>query len=513
MSGRPTVLSVSRWSLRARLIIGMLALLAVMGLVIGVVSVVALQGFLMHRLDQQVVAASARSVGFYNNEPGSGRRGPDDGDADNGHGGIPPFLFNAIGQGAGTIGAQVQSGTVEAALVRNDGGIAKLSDVATDRLSTIPADGRPHTRDMGSGLDEYRIVATKAPDGTTVITGLSLSDALDTVYRLAAVITLVTLVGLVLAALLGLAVVRLALRPLRRVTATARRVTQLPLDRGEVALAVRVPEQDTDPRTEVGQVGAALNRLLDHVGAALTARQASETRVRHFVADASHELRTPLAAIRGYAELTRPRRNELPPDVTHALERVESESVRMTGLVEDLLLLARLDSGRPLDRGPVDLTQVLVDAVSDAHAAGPDHRWSLDLPDDPVTVSGDPARLHQVVANLLANARTHTPPGTRVVVRLTTERDYAVLTVADDGPGIPSDLLPDVFERFARGDGSRSRAAGSTGLGLAIVAAVVEAHGGSVGVSSVPGATAFSVRLPIERAGGILESSNTLSRS
>ena len=185
----------------------------------------------------------------------------------------------------------------------------------------------------------------------------------------------------------------------------------------------------------------------------------------------------------------------------------------MTGLVEDLLLLARLDSGRPLDRGPVDLTQVLVDAVSDAHATGPDHRWALDLPDEPVTVSGDPARLHQVVANLLANARTHTPPGTQVVVRLTTDAGSAVLTVADNGPGIPPDLLPEVFERFARGDGSRSRAAGSTGLGLAIVAAVVEAHGGSVGVTSVPGSTAFSVRLPVLTTGGILESSSTLSRS
>ena len=326
-------------------------------------------------------------------------------------------------------------------------------------------------------------------------------------------ITLVTLLGLVLAAFLGLAVVRLTLRPLRRVTATARRVAELPLDRGEVALAVRVPAADTDPRTEVGQVGAALNRMLDHVGAALTARQASEMRVRHFVADASHELRTPLAAIRGYAELTRPRRKDLPPDVTHALDRVESESVRMTGLVEDLLLLARLDSGRPLDRVPVDLTQVLVDAISDAHATAPDHHWSLDLPDDPVTVSGDAARLHQVVANLMANARTHTPPGTQVVVSLTTDARSAVLTVADDGPGIPPDLLPDVFERFARGDGSRSRAAGSTGLGLAIVAAVVEAHGGSVDVSSVPGGTAFTVRLPVLSTGGILESSSTLSRS
>ena len=423
MSGRPTIVAVSRWSLRARLVAGMLALLAVLGVVIGVVSVVALDRFLMHRLDQQVVAAALRSSNVYANPPGSGdgRPGGGDGDDDNHGFHYPGFLASALGLGVGTIGGQVSGGTVEAGIVGSNGRIEQISDAATKRLVDVPVDGRPHTRDLGSGLDEYRVVSSKAKDGTTVITGLPLNDALDTVYRLAAVITLVTLLGLVLAAFLGLAVVRLTLRPLRRVTATARRVAELPLDRGEVALAVRVPAADSDPRTEVGQVGAALNRMLDHVGAALTARQASEMRVRHFVADASHELRTPLAAIRGYAELTRPRRKDLPPDVTHALDRVESESVRMTGLVEDLLLLARLDSGRPLDRVPVDLTQVLVDAISDAHATAPDHHWSLDLPDDPVTVSGDAARLHQVVANLMANARTHTPPGTRVVVSLTTD--------------------------------------------------------------------------------------------
>ena len=164
-------------------------------------------------------------------------------------------------------------------------------------------------------------------------------------------ITLVSLAGLLAATLVGAAVIRRTLRPLQRVAATATRVSQLPLDRGEVALAVRVPAPDTDPGTEVGQVGAALNHMLEHVAAALTARQASETRVRQFVADASHELRTPLAVIRGYAELSRRGTEQVPPDVAHALRRVESEAVRMTVLVEDLLLLARLDAGRPVERG------------------------------------------------------------------------------------------------------------------------------------------------------------------
>jgi two-component system OmpR family sensor kinase len=286
------------------------------------------------------------------------------------------------------------------------------------------------------------------------------------------------------------------------VAATARAVSDMPLDRGEVALAVRVPEADTDPRTEVGQVGAALNSMLGHVSGALSARQASETRIRQFVADASHELRTPLAAIRGYAELSRRSTEPVPEDVAHALSRVESQAVRMTGLVEDLLLLASLDAGRQVISEPVDLSILLVGAISDAHASGPSHVWKLDLPDDPVWVLGEPARLTQVIVNLLANARTHTPPGTVVSVTLRSEAGNAVMTVTDNGPGIPPALQPEVFERFARGDSSRSRAAGSTGLGLSIVAAVVAAHHGSVLVDSKPGHTAFIVTLPLMRTDG-----------
>jgi two-component system, OmpR family, sensor kinase len=187
----------------------------------------------------------------------------------------------------------------------------------------------------------------------------------------------------------------------------------------------------------------------------------------------------------------------VPEAVAHAMRRVESETDRMTTLVEDMLLLARLDSGPALAEEPVDLSRLVIDAVSDAHAAAPDHHWRLDLPDESVSVTGDPARLHQVVANLLANARTHTPAGTTVTAKLVTDHAVAVLSIVDNGPGIPENLLPDVFERFARGDTSRSRAAGSTGLGLAIVAAVVEAHQGTVQVSSQPGRTQFTVRLPV----------------
>jgi two-component system OmpR family sensor kinase len=352
---------------------------------------------------------------------------------------------------------------------------------------------------LGPSLGDYRVAASSLVNGDSVIIGLPLSDVRATVSQLTLVIVLVTLAGLIFAFLLASFVVRLAMRPLERVAGTAQTVAELPLDRGDVALSVRVPEADTDPHTEVGKVGAALNRMLGHVASALTARQASEQKVRQFVADASHELRTPLASIRGYAELTRRAPHELPPDVTHSLGRIESEASRMTSLVEDLLLLARLDEGRELDHDPVDLSMLLIDAVGDAHAAGPDHTWSIELPEEPVEVPGDSARLYQVVTNLLANARVHTPAGTRVTAELGVDREegVATITVSDDGPGIPDELKPTLFERFARGDSSRARTTGSTGLGLAIVNAVVEAHGGRVSVRSAPGDTVFTVALPL----------------
>ncbi len=242
---------------------------------------------------------------------------------------------------------------------------------------------------------------------------------------------------MIIATTAGMLIIRRALTPLNRVAAAAGAVANLPLDRGEVELPVRIPAPDANPHTEVGRLGLAINRMLEHISAALSTRQASESRVRQFVADASHELRTPLAAIRGYTELAQRKRDQMPDDVAHAMGRVESEAVRMTRLVEDLLLLARLDSGRPLEREPVDLARLSADVVSDAHAAGPEHCWNLDVPPDPLYVVGDDARLHQVVANLLANARTHTPPGTLVTLSLDTEPGAAVLRVVDNGQVSP----------------------------------------------------------------------------
>jgi len=485
----------SRWSLRTRLLAALLSLLAAVCVAAGIATTVALQHFLLGRLDAQLTAAGGRALSA-GGQPREGTTTSGSGDGSGGTDVGARFLL-APGQAPGTLGARIVHGRVtDVGVLGEDGSLDRLAPASVSALTRLPVNGRPETGSI-TGQGKFRLAANRMPDGDVVVTGLPLAPVSDAVYRLVAVELAVAGLALLAAGVAGAVIVRRTLRPLRRVAATATRVSTLPLERGEVALAERVAGPDTDPRTEVGQVGAALNRLLDHVTAALTARQLSETRVRQFVADASHELRTPLAAIRGYAEVTRRSRQAAPPDLAHAMGRVESEAARMTTLVEDLLLLARLDSGRPLAAEPVDLTRLVVDAVSDATVAGRDHRWQLDLLDQPVTVPGDAARLQQVLANLLANARTHTPPGTTVTTSLAAAGPGSVLlTVRDDGPGIPPELLPTVFERFARGDSSRSRAAGSTGLGLAIVQAIVAAHGGTVEVSSRPGETAFGVRLP-----------------
>ena len=490
-------------TLRNRLILSVLALIALVGLIIGVVSSLALNGFLLARLDSQLKTATDRSLmsidGPRPDSPSTGSAGSS---------GDPAFV-GGPGQAAGTLGGFSLGGVVDrAAIVDSAGVLQQLTSEQLDILSSLTASGEPQTVNLGGSLGDYRVAFDLSQSGNGIVVGLPLADVTATVTQLVIVTVLVTIGGLVVAALLGTVLIRLALRPLDRVVATATRVTRLQLDRGDVALAERVPDADTDPRTEVGRVGASLNKLLGHVASALTSRQASENKVRQFVADASHELRTPLASIRGYAELTRRGDFDLPPDVTHSLGRIESEATRMTSLVEDLLLLARLDEGPSIEKAPVDLTRVLVDAVSDAHVAAGDHEWVLDLPEEPIEVSGDGPRLYQVVSNLLANARVHTPAGTEVTVALASGVDAsgvpsAIITVSDDGPGIDPVLVETLFERFVRGDVSRFRQAGSTstGLGLAIVRAVVDAHGGGVEVESRPGATSFRITLP-KRASG-----------
>nr|WP_205708827.1 ATP-binding protein [Kineococcus siccus] len=491
-------------TLRSRLLVTTIALLLGVGLVIGAVTTIALRHTLNGQLNAQVDETAGRTERLVEGQfrgggpPGGGPPGP--GDTTTACPAGTTRAFVGLGQVDGTLYAQFAGGRVDLA----DSGVLETDAEQACSVPLTAAQAAPlgavarsgHTTVDLPGLGAYRLTARERPDGSVAVTGLPVAGVDRTVRNVLAVEALALLVGVGAAAVLGSLLIRRDLLPLQRVAATAARVSELQLDRGDVGLEDRVPMADTDERTEVGRVGLALNRMLDHVRSALESRHDSELQVRQFVADASHELRTPLAAIRGYSELTRRSRDAVPADVLHAMGRVESEAVRMTGLVEDLLLLARLDAGRPLERDPVDLTMIVLDAVSDARVAGRDHTWRLDLPEEAVEVVGDQGRLHQVLANLLANARTHTPPGTTVTVGIHRAAGAAHLEVVDDGPGIPPQTLPHVFERFARGDSSRSREAGSTGLGLAIVDAVVASHHGSVSVASAPGRTAFRVSLP-----------------
>ena len=528
----------------------MLGLVLVMAAVVSTFSTVSLRHTLMARTDSQLSAAAQRAADKrhdlteakktqgQSSQEGQGNQdgqdsqdsgapkpnGADDagGSGDHDKQGVPPGL-DAAGQSTGTLTliapAASGSDSEAAAYIDKNGHYASISTEDCRLLLSEATSDHPVTVDLHH-LGSYRVLATRDEiSGNTVITGLSLEGD-EALIRTQMLIELaVALVGALVVALAGRTMVRSSLAPLERVARTAHRVASQPLERGEVSIEDRVEKADLASSAEVGQVGGALNTLLGHVESALAARQRSETQVRQFVADASHELRTPLASIRGYTELIRREGADadLPEEATYALERVHSESVRMTALVEDLLLLARLDAGRELRREEVDLVGLLVDTVADARAAGPEHDWQLDLavleppagatpqeaedflPEPPLVI-GDEARLRQVIVNLLANARVHTPAGSHVTTTLTREGDALMVRIHDDGPGIAPDVRDRLFERFARGDSSRERRTGSTGLGMSIAQAIVQSHGGSidVGSSTAPEdhGTTFTVRLP-----------------
>ncbi|WP_231632201.1 sensor histidine kinase [Streptomyces clavuligerus] len=424
------------WSLRTRLVALTVVLLTLVltaiPLITGLVVEASLHAELDDRVNKLAVVLRAEDERRQRHRGTDPTRCPAGGSGRDGLG-----FIRSAGTLFGTVGVETRDGEVidGAVLDRAREGLRPLTGEQSAAVADMPPDRGPRTRTV-PGLGDYRLIAHRAHGGEVMITGLPMGEVENTVSRFLTVHAGVSVGGIVLVGLAAAAAVSLTLRPLRRIAQTATRVSEQTLHKGEVAELERVPEGDTRPGTEAGQVGAALNRLLDHVGAALSARHASETRVRQFVADASHELRTPLASIRGYAELTRRSGERPPPRTAHALRRVESEADRMTSLVEDLLLLARLDSGRPLAPAPVELSALVIDAVSDARAVGPEHRWRLELPDEPVRVEADPDRLLQILVNLLANARAHTPAGTTVTVSVHEERGGHPA----HGPGVP--LVP-----------------------------------------------------------------------
>lgn len=474
-------------TLTARLVTVLVSLLAVTALLVAVSTTVAMRAYLTDRLDAQVrdsVDRAARELGL-DDPMGDGRS-------------RPPMGFGLGDQVGSLLAVSTGDGWSGGTLDDDRDGppsLRRLDEDELDGLDRVEGDRDVEEVDLGRA-GTFRVAArTGVVDGQqlTVVTGLPTASLDSTVQRLLLAQLLLAGTAVVVAAVVGGRLVRRTLRPLREVAHTAHEVAAMPLDTGQVGETARVPQEYVDPRTEVGQVAAALNHLLGHVEGALDARHRSEQQVRQFVADASHELRTPLATIMGYAELARRNPDQ---DRDEALAKVEVEGVRMRALVEDLLLLARLDAGRPLAREEVDLTLLALESVQDAQVLAPDHEWVLDLPEEPVTTTGDAQRLHQVLTNLLTNARRHTPAGTRVTVSVRGDASGVRLEVADDGPGIPPELVGRVFERFTRADSSRTRDSGGAGLGLALVQAIVAAHGGRASVESRPGDTVFVVELP-----------------
>ena len=465
--------SLASYSLRARLLAITLSLVAVGLAIAGVVTYNSLRTFLLDRVDAQLIAAQEPALQVIREPPRfpSGRGGSDRTDD-----------FRRLP-------TQTHGGIVDS------DGVVQFALPGTPGVLPLGEGERLYTANL-AGVGAYRFITSEVPleNGAGVVSrghfvvGIPLGDVNSTLSRLLAIEILVGLSVLVAVAAAGLWLVRVGLKPLTDIEQTA----------GAIAagdLSQRIEHAGTT--TEVGRLGGALNTMLATIETSFAEREESARRLRQFVADASHELQTPLTSVRGYAELFRRGAADRPEDLANAMHRIESESQRMGLLVDDLLMLARLDQGRAMVREPVDVAKLVRELVGDARVVDPERPMDVDA-DDHVVIIGDEQRLKQVVANLLSNARTHTPAGTPITVTVRQDADAASLTVADRGHGMPAEHAARVFERFFRADPSRTRASGGSGLGLSIVSAIVEAHGGTVTVETNPGDGAtFTVRLPL----------------
>jgi two-component system, OmpR family, sensor kinase len=468
---------MSRWSLRVRLVAGTVALVAIGLLIANVAAVSLLRSYLMDRLDSQLMAFSWEDLGETAWRSGQGF-GP-------GFGQLPSRYVVTLLDPEGRAVRQFRTADQ-----------APPSVPQLDLSRARDAQGEFLTLDAEDGPGRYRAVVHVWPNGGgSIVIALSMDDLEATVRRLGLIVAVVSLVVLALIAALGLLVVRLGLRPLGEIERTAGAIAD-----GDLSQRVR----NEDDRTEVGRLGRSLNAMLAQIENAFAQRTASEDRLRRFVADASHELRTPLTSIRGYAELYRQGAATSGEDVPRLFGRIESEATRMSSMVDDLLVLARLDQQRPLERRPVDVAELAADAVTDARAVQPQRPLDFATSGEgPFAVLGDEARLRQVYGNLLTNALEHTPDSVPVHVSVSRNgSDEVVVEVADEGPGLEREVAARVFERFFRADPSRSRTGGDgtgtgTGLGLSIVAAIAAAHGGHAEVKTAPGRGArFRVVLP-----------------
>ena len=468
---------LAKLSLRARLILGVIALAGVGFVAADLATYTELRSFLFSRTDNTLEAAHMTIDGAL-----GGPGGDHQAQGDLSHlASLVPGVYVQVRSTSGTVLSSDQShGPGE-------------PDATPSLPARITYTGIDHGRQVAyftvaatAGGDRFRVRASN--EGSYVLlVASSLHDVTTTLDRLLLIEAIVTLLVLLATGALGLWVIRLSLRPLTAIGSTAAMIAA-----GD--LSQRVAREDTS--TEVGRLGLALNSMLAQIETAFRAREASERKLRRFVADASHELRTPLAAVRAYAELFTRGAAQRPDDLERSMSGITRESERMSLLVEDLLLLARLDEGRPLESDPVDLRAVVAEAVETAQMVEPDRPISCTL--DEATVQGDHHRLRQIVDNLLANVRSHTPAGAPATVTLRRDGGDAVVTVEDTGPGIDGDQAEHLFERFYRTDDSRTRASGGVGLGLSIVAAVTAAHGGrSFAEPGDDGGARFVIRLPL----------------
>jgi two-component system OmpR family sensor kinase len=458
-------------SLRARLIVAM----AVVGVVL-VLAAIAIttttESHLLGQLDDRLQEVAVRQQGF-------GQPGPRPGDFREDTGPISSFFVALVD----TTGAR----EVHDKAVSKDG-YQPDPNLPVDDIANLAPGQHAYYSVSSDGGPRYRVLATRPTSGQpAIVVATTRNDVDNAIRRLITVEVLATAAIVAVLALVTFWVIRLGVRPIKQMTATASGIAG-----GD--LATRVPEAPTG--TEAGELGVALNQMLGRIEEAFDERTRSENRLRRFVGDASHELRTPVTTIRGYAELYRAGGLEEGDELREAMRRTEQEAIRMGRLVDDLLLLARLDQGRPLEQAPVHLEVLVEDAVRDARAVDPQREIIASI-DQRATVLGDDGRLRQVVGNLVRNALVHTPEGTPVTVRVDRTTDTAILEVHDDGPGMSEDVAAQAFERFYRADPSRVRSRGGSGLGLAIVEATVNAHGGTVVLDTGPGrGTTVRIELP-----------------
>ena len=465
-------------SLRTRVLVTTCLVVAAALAVMGTAGTVLLRGYLIGRADNQLRVFAA-GAGRYRPPPATRpRTWPE----------LPSAFLVEMVSGNGHVDR-----VLRAPLGGQDPG-----PVLRVPVSQLKATSSPFS--VQSGSHAWRVLVVAKTGGQFTVVGVSLDNILPVVSQLALIELLAALAALTLLIVIGARLVSGSLRPLDDIERTAVSIAD-----GDLSRRVR----DYRLSTEVGRLSAALNTMLGHIETAYRARaegeakaQDSQERMRQFVADASHELRTPLTSIRGFADFYEQRGEDMDRETRDRLmSRIRQESIRMTALVDDMLLLARLDEHRDLDLAPVDLSSLAADAVHDFRAVHQDRSLTLETEPDPVVIAADEARIRQVIGNLLSNAMRHTPDGTPVRVAVRSDSDLAHLSVADEGPGMTAEQAAHAFERFYRADSSRTRASGGAGLGLSIVTALVSAHGGRADVTTEPGqGCVFHVWLPLAAA-------------